>query len=270
MSRGARGRGDHESLNRERARRRERGQGLVEFAISVPVVILMIAFGVDFGRVFLGWIQLSNAVREAANFAAINPDAFLVPGVLPAEYVRLINTETQGINCKLPPNQTPPGPMPGPTYPGGTDLGSPAVVAITCRFAVFTPIIANVLGNQVNVSASASFPVRAGAINGTPVGGTLPSFSTTTTTTTTSTTTTGTTTTATTTTTTGPTPVPDCVVPNLKNVNSSAATAIWTGAGFTASNLGFNPLVPPHYTIKNQSLTKNSSVPCTSSMTVTP
>src|SRR5262245_20990938 len=56
-----------------------RGQGLVEFAIAFPVVMLMIAFGIDFGRVFLGWVTLNNAVREAANYAAMNPDGFQVP-----------------------------------------------------------------------------------------------------------------------------------------------------------------------------------------------
>ena len=61
-----------------------------------------------------------------------------------------------------------------------------------------------------------------------------------------------------------------CTVPNLKNADSSAATATWTSAGFVANHLTFNPLVPPHYTIKNQSLTKNTSVACSASMTVTP
>src|SRR5262252_529614 len=112
-----------------------RGQGLVEFAISFPVVMLMITFGVDFGRVFLGWVTLTNAVREAANFAALNPQGFQAPVdvIVQAEYVRLVNSETQDINCTMP------GSIPNPTYPGGTSLGSPAVVAITCRFSLSTP-----------------------------------------------------------------------------------------------------------------------------------
>jgi len=248
-----------------------RGQGLVEFAIAFPVVMLMIAFGIDFGRVFLGWVSLNNAVREGANFAAMNPTGFQSPVDLTvqAEYRRLINSETTGINCAMPAT------VPNPTYPNGTTLGSPAVVAITCRFSVITPIIGNVLGNIVNVSASASFPVRAGSIDGTPLGGTLPSFSTTTTTTTTTTststtTTTTSTTTTTTTTTTAPTPVPNCIVPNLVDVQTTQATARWTNAGFAANSLAFNPLVPPNYKIKAQSQTAGLGIPCTSSMTVTP
>jgi len=257
------------SRRRRRLTLDPRGQGLVEFAIAFPVVMLMIAFGVDFGRVFLGWVTLNNAVREAANFAAINPSAFQSPVDLTvqAEYRRMINSEVQDINCAMP------GTLPDPTYPSGRSLGSPAVVAITCRFSLITPVISNILGNSINVSASASFPVRAGAINGVPVGGTLPSFSTvttTTTTTTTTTSTTSTTSTTTTTTTTAPTPVPNCIVPNLVDVQTTQATGRWTNAGFAANNLAFNPLVPPNYKIKAQSESAGRSLPCNSSMTVTP
>ena len=247
-----------------------RGQGLVEFAIAFPVVMLMITFGIDFGRVFLGWVTLNNAVREAANFAAMQPGAFQTPVNLTvqAEYRRMIDAEVQDINCAMPAT------LPNPTYPSGTSLGSPTVVAITCRFSLITPIISSILGNQINVSASAVFPVRGGAINGTPVGGTLPSFSTitttTTTTTTTSSTTTSTTTTTTTTTTTGPTPVPNCIVPDLVNVQTTQATSRWTNAGFAANNLAFNPLVPPNYKIKTQSETAGRSILCNSTMSVAP
>jgi Flp pilus assembly protein TadG len=246
-----------------------RGQGLVEFSISFPIVLLMILFGVDFGRVFLGWVTLSNAAREAANFAALNPHAWTDGAIAAqAEYARLINSEAAGINCTLP------GSPPPPTFPNGTDLGSPTIVSITCQFHLITPLIGNIVGNPLNVTASASFPVRNGAIEGTPLGGTLPSFSTTTTTTTTNTTTTTTnttTTTSTTTTSTGPTPVPNCIVPNLVDVQTSQAVSRWTSAGFSAGNLTFSPLVPPNYKIKHQSpLTAGSSVLCNSSMTVSP
>jgi hypothetical protein len=56
----------------------------------------------------------------------------------------------------------------------------------------------------------------------------------------------------------------------MKNVNTSAAQAKWTTAGFTAGNLIFSPLVGPgnNYSIKDQSLTQGVKVDCTSSMVV--
>jgi hypothetical protein len=235
-----------------------RGQSLVEFAISVPLVLLMLLFGIDFGRVFLGWVTLNNTVREAANYAALYPTAWGTPANAAShpEFVRLIGSESFGINCTMPAT------LPAPTFPNGTDIGSPAIVSITCRFSLITPVIGNLIGSPISVSSSASFPIRSGVIAGIPVSSGLPQ---------------------------GtaapsqppasqappspdpaPTPVPMCIVPNMKNQDTSAAGATWTGAGFTASNLLYSPLVPPNYTIKNQSLTKSTSVVCTSTMTVSP
>lgn len=240
-----------------------RGQSLVEFAISAPVVLLMVLFGIDFGRVFLGWVTLSNAVREAANFAALNPTAWGTPGNAAArtEYVRLITVETADINCAMP------GTPPDPSFPSGTDIGSPAIAAITCQFTLITPLIGNILGSPIDVSASASFPVRTGSIAGTPGGGVLPTPGPTVLPTPTIAATPSPIVTIAPT----PTPVPMCTVPNLKNRDSSVAVGTyWVPAGFTAGNLIFSPLVPPHYKIKDQSIAFNSSVPCTSTMTVTP
>ncbi|MBI2782075.1 MAG: pilus assembly protein [Chloroflexi bacterium] len=234
-----------------------RGQSVVEFAISAPVVLLMVLFGIDFGRVFLGWVTLNNAVREAANFAAINPTGWTSPGnpAVQAEFRRLITTEAANINCTLP------GTLPDPTFPNGAEIGSPAVVAITCQFSLITPLISAILGSPIDVSASSSFPVRSGSIAGTPAGGVLPTIGASG----------GPTSTATPAPPASPTPEPMCTVPNLKNKDSSVAVgSYWVPAGFTAGNLIFSPLVPPHYTIKKQSITFNSSVPCTSTMTVQP
>ena len=240
-----------------------RGQSLVEFAISFPVLMLMILFGIDFGRVFLGWVSLNGAVREAANFAAINPSAWGSPGSAPAqaEYIRLITAESMQSNCSLP------DPLPTPTFPSGTEVGSPTIVAVTCSFSLITPLIGNILGSQIDVSASASFPIRSGLMGGTEVGTGLPSFvpqpsvpaeSI------------GPEVTPIPTPSAIPTPIPSCQVPDLYLVNTSQATKACTDRGFSANNLTFNPLVPPHYKIRLQSLAKESSVPCTSTMTVAP
>lgn len=237
-----------------------RGQSLVEFAVTAPVILLMVLFGIDFGRVFLGWVTLTNAVREAANFAALNPTAWSAPGnpAAQAEYIRLITAETTGINCTMP--ATPPD----PTFPTGIDIGSPAVSAITCQFTLITPLIGNIIGSPIDVSASASFPVRSGAIAGVSAGGVLPTAGPTVL---------PTATIAATPSAIAPTPTPEpmCTVPNLKNKDSSVAVGTyWVPAGFSAGNLIFSPLVPPHYKIRTQTISFNSSVPCSSTMKVTP
>jgi Flp pilus assembly protein TadG len=244
-----------------------RGQSLVEFAISFPIVMMMILFGIDFGRVFMGWVTLNNAVREAANFAAINPNAWTGSGnaAEQAEYARLINAESGSINCTLP------NPLPAPTFPAGTDIGSPATVSVTCRFSLITPLIKNILGNAINVSASAAFPVRSGYIAGSGFTAGLPSVSPGA-----ATPTPAPTGTAIPTASPFPTPSaiptspPMCTVPDFFDTQTTQATRTWTTAGFVANNLSFNPLVPPNYKIKTQTLTKATVVLCSSTMTVAP
>jgi len=54
--------------------RRERGQSLVETAIVVPILFLLLAAVVDFGRAFDAYIVLTNAAREGARFGSLaNP-----------------------------------------------------------------------------------------------------------------------------------------------------------------------------------------------------
>jgi Flp pilus assembly protein TadG len=246
---------------RQAGQRRGRGQSLVEFAIALPVVMLMLLFGLDFGRVFLGWVTLNNAVREAANFAALNPTAWTAPGnpTVQAEYARLVAAESGGINCTLP------SPLPDPTFPSGTAIGSPAVVEISCRFSLITPLISAVVGNAINVTSSAAFPVRSGTIEGVPVGSTAPIP-------------TGSATPVpsgsaspapTSTASPAPTPTPMCTVPTLTGLKTNKAVAPWTAAGFVANNLVFNPGTPPVYTIVTQSLTPGTSAACSAVMTVT-
>jgi hypothetical protein len=59
-------------------------------------------------------------------------------------------------------------------------------------------------------------------------------------------------------------------VPSLINVQSTQASKTWQTAGFIPSNLIFSPLVPPNYKIGHQTRAANTSVACSSTMTVTP
>jgi PKD repeat protein len=150
-----------------RTRRRSRGQGLVEFALVLPVLLLIVFTAIDFGRIYLGWINLQNMVRLAANYAANHASDLNAP-VVPAtqaEYRNLVAAEAQKINCHLPPT------IPDPQFPDGADLGDRAFVAISCQFDVLTPLIDRIVGKQVLVSASTTFPVKQGAVTSVTGGG---------------------------------------------------------------------------------------------------
>ena len=55
-------------------RRRRRGQSLVEFAIVLPILLFLTLVALDFGRVYLGWINLQSMSRIGR--LASNPTAW--------------------------------------------------------------------------------------------------------------------------------------------------------------------------------------------------
>lgn len=59
----------------------ERGQSLVEFAITLPILVLIMSGLMDLGRAYYTFIALEEAVAEAALYLAISPDC-PDPGIL--------------------------------------------------------------------------------------------------------------------------------------------------------------------------------------------
>jgi len=53
----------------------ERGQSLVEFALIVPLFLLLVFAIVDFGMGFYSWITVTNAAREGARFGVVGADS---------------------------------------------------------------------------------------------------------------------------------------------------------------------------------------------------
>jgi Flp pilus assembly protein TadG len=50
------------------------GQGIVELALSLPLLLLLMLGTIDIGRVFYDYVQLRNAVREGAGYGARMPN----------------------------------------------------------------------------------------------------------------------------------------------------------------------------------------------------
>ena len=53
-----------------------RGQSLVEFALVLPVLLLLILGAMDFARMFSTKVTLTNAAREGANYLSRHPDQY--------------------------------------------------------------------------------------------------------------------------------------------------------------------------------------------------
>ena len=55
-----------------RRRRREQGQSLVEFALVIPIIVLLIASFVEIGRAVFAYNTVANAARQGVRVAIVN------------------------------------------------------------------------------------------------------------------------------------------------------------------------------------------------------
>jgi PKD repeat protein len=152
---------------------------MVELALVLPVVLLFLLIALDFGRVYLGYVNLQNLARIAANFAANSPTANYADtssGSTGEQYQNIVLNDANATNCDLLPlGSTDTVPTPVFTDQNGdgtsTGLGDLAKVGLTCSFDIWTPIISSILADRIDVSASATFPVKSGGVAGIPTGG---------------------------------------------------------------------------------------------------
>ena len=51
----------------------ERGQSLVELALSFTILLLLLSGAIDFGRAFFTWVSLRDSAQEGAAYGSIDP-----------------------------------------------------------------------------------------------------------------------------------------------------------------------------------------------------
>jgi Flp pilus assembly protein TadG len=56
-----------------RSRQRSRGQSVVEFALVLPILLLLLAAAIDLGRLFYAYVAVENAAKEGAFYGARSP-----------------------------------------------------------------------------------------------------------------------------------------------------------------------------------------------------
>jgi hypothetical protein len=109
-----------------------RGQALVEFAIALPILILLVAGVLELGRGYAIAVATSDAARDGARYAAGKAATTNGPGL--AAMCSLITADlaavTGNVSC---PATARPGPLP---FVAGVDyavpVGGQAVIAVYC------------------------------------------------------------------------------------------------------------------------------------------
>jgi Flp pilus assembly protein TadG len=134
---------------------RERGQSLVEFALVIPVLLLLFMGILDFGRAIYAYNTLSNAAREGARVAIVDQT---VAGGVPAGAQRAADQSTAlGVDPSTDVDVT-------YTTPAGTacpahSLGCTATVDVRYQFRALTPIISSVVG-PIDLEASTAMVIE--------------------------------------------------------------------------------------------------------------
>lgn len=130
-----------------------RGQALVELALILPILLLLFLATLDLGRLFYSTITLSNAAREGAMEAAVNPGSFVSGAACDRQTNRVmcravneardsfVTVATSGVSLSCSPDCT-------------ASLGHSVTVRVEGQFSLITPLMAAFTGGQTVTLAS--------------------------------------------------------------------------------------------------------------------
>ena len=142
--------------------RKLRGQSLVEFALVLPLLILLMVIAVDFGRIYFSYIQVTNAAREAANYAALNPtDTVNILVAAQRETDAQAQTGESAIQIPPPICRNAAGTVITCATANESGSGAGNTITVTVRepFSFLTLFVNNFWHNNFQISASATATV---------------------------------------------------------------------------------------------------------------
>ncbi|WP_053361541.1 TadE/TadG family type IV pilus assembly protein [Bacillus sp. FJAT-27251] len=120
----------------------EKGQSLVEFALVLPLLMMLLFGIIDFGRIFHAYLTIDHAGREAARAASVGK-TYSEASQVAVKTAAGINLNKSGASVTI----TPPS-DPAKSYPSGTDVK----VTITYPIDFLTPIIGQLIGGSFNLT----------------------------------------------------------------------------------------------------------------------
>lgn len=129
-----------------------RGQGLVEFALIFPVLIVLLLAIFDAGRLVFAYNDITNAARTGARVAIVDQTPGVVSDATIAQATSLGLTSGDVTVSYLQPDLS--GPCAVPYH-----IGCVAQIEVTFRWQAITPVIGNILG-PVAITTESSMPIE--------------------------------------------------------------------------------------------------------------
>jgi Flp pilus assembly protein TadG len=150
---------------RQRSLSEESGVALVEFALVLPLLLVLLFGLIDFGKAFNYWIDETHLANEGARLAAVN---FQPPGGQTlAAYIKS-QADTNELKNGGTASVATPGANVSITYPNTTcAVGDPVRVSVSIQYSLL-PFLGNRIGVNAPISLQSTATMRLEAV---PAGG---------------------------------------------------------------------------------------------------
>jgi len=118
-------------------RKGERGQSLVELALSITAIMLLLAGAVDFSIAYFSYTAMQDAAQEGALYGSINPDdeAGIETRVRSASTNPVDLSDTSLVDVQV-------------SYSGDHCEGNDVTVTVTYDYPISMPFIGSIIGSQ--------------------------------------------------------------------------------------------------------------------------
>ena len=140
---------------RNRWRRSEAGQSLVEFAAGVMVLIILLSGVLDIGRAFMTFVAIENGAGEGAVFASMHP-TWVEEGDAPEGAADDPNNITYRAMHESPTFLVDWSQASIDVYSPVITTGYPITVTVTYSYPLLTPFVSQLVGGGI-------LPLRASA-----------------------------------------------------------------------------------------------------------
>jgi Flp pilus assembly protein TadG len=134
-----------------------RGQALVEFALVIPIFLLVMLALFDLGRAVFAYNTLTNAAREGVRMAIVNQDVTTIRNWAKSQ-TAIVELDDPSVTVEF--RQVNADGTPGGTF-GCPAVGCLAIVSFQATYHPITPIISNILfGSGVTFTAKSVLSVE--------------------------------------------------------------------------------------------------------------
>jgi Flp pilus assembly protein TadG len=134
--------------------RGERGTAALEFALVCPILILLVMGTIEFGLVINKKTVVSNAAREGAREASLNPVAAEVEAVVRSALASIpAGQVTVTVSCRKPDNSA------CASFNTDATSGGTAVIQVTYVHSLITPL-ASTFGSTMTVAETSEMRIE--------------------------------------------------------------------------------------------------------------